>query len=485
MSLARQSLWVLLSSALYCASFPPLGWWPLMWVSVVPLLAVLAEGSPRRAAVVGYAWGLCGTLGVAWWLPRMIADYFERGAWIGWLGLLGAGSLHAGLVYAVAAAWIAWLYRSGRAHPFAIGLVWCGAELVRTEVMGDPWGLIGYAQLPCAVVMQVAAVGGVYGVAFLVVAVDAAVVHRLTVRADGWRATGAATALLAVVLSYGAWQLHQAPVDADASLSVGVVQSGIGRGFRWSEAYREQGVTEHLAASAPLRAAGAQLLVWPEHAVSFYLQEPTPAAQRLRAGLASLGGDIVLGGPHYAPDADAHTKYHNSVFLFHDGHLAGRYDKQHLLPFAETHGATAYTSGAGPGVLAAQRAHLGLLICLEAMFPRLARAAARAGAEVLVNLTNDSWFGAEPAAAMHLAMARVRAIEMRRPLVRAAATGYSVIVDPYGRELARTAFAQAATAQASIAPRSDLTPYAWYGDVPLLLAISALLWWSLRPASRR
>ena len=198
-------------------------------------------------------------------------------------------------------------------------------------------------------------------------------------------------------------------------------------------------------------------------------------------GVADLGIDVILGGPHYAPAPDLHTIYHNAVFLLRQRQIVARYDKRWLLPIAETTGKTAYTAGQEATVLPATIGPVGALLCFEAMFPSLSRASVRAGATVLVNLTNDSWFGAESALREHLAMARVRAIETHRPFVRAAATGISAIIDPYGRVLARTESGQPDTARAAVIPQTDLTPFMRWGDGPLtgLVVVGILL------ASRR
>jgi apolipoprotein N-acyltransferase len=231
------------------------------------------------------------------------------------------------------------------------------------------------------------------------------------------------------------------------------------------------------------------LLVWPEHAVSFYVQEPSPARDRLVTGLHALGVDVVLGAPHHGLGAGTEAVYTNAVFLARRGRFVARYDKRRLLPVAETHASPAYTPGRAPVVLPASVAGLGPLVCFEAMFPRLTRSLVAAGAGVLVNVTNDSWFGAAAAMRQHLEMAIVRAIEVRRPLVRAAATGVSAVVDAAGRILARTEIDRPATLLVRIVPGRGVSGYAAWGDGPLLLAIgltvARVLWLSALIAGGR
>ena len=157
--------------------------------------------------------------------------------------------------------------------------------------------------------------------------------------------------------------------------------------------------------------------------------------------------DLILGGPHYAPSASG-TRYHNSAYLVRDGRVAARYDKHRLVPFAEDdrlawlrgEPAPSYTPGRGRSCCRPRRCASATLLCVEAMFPDLVRQAVREGAEVLVNLSNDAWFGDAEPARQQLDIATLRAVENRRYLVRAAATGFSAVIDPHGRTLAESDF---------------------------------------------
>lgn len=472
-----KSIALIASAAAYAACFPPLSWHAAAWVALVPFFAVASRVGPLAGAAVGLLWGTLATVAVAWWLPVTLAAYFSTATWVGWVGVVAIGAVYAGIPFAAFGAWVGYAARRQRLGPLGVALAWGGAELLRTYALPDPWALLGYSQVAWPTVMQIADVGGVYGVGVLVAAVNGVLAGLIAPELRGRRfaasAASVAVALVATV-SYGRWQLAQSDGDG-TSFTVGVVQSGIERGFRWEPAYRELGVTEHLTPSATLRHDGVDLLVWPEHAVSFYVQESTPPRERLFAGLAALGGDVVLGGPHYARSAGG-VAYHNAVFLIEDAKVVARYDKQHLVPLAETSGPTRYSSGDRPGILPAKVGRLGALVCFESMFPALARAAVRDGAEVLVNLTNDSWLVDRAAFEHHLDIASVRAIESRRWLIRAAATGYSAFVDPWGRIVARSAFERADTLSGEVTVRRGLTLYDVAGDWPLaalaLLAVA-------------
>lgn len=217
--------------------------------------------------------------------------------------------------------------------------------------------------------------------------------------------------------------------------------------------------------------AQARLIVWPEYAVEAYLEEASPTRTTVLRTAHDSRADLILGGPHHESSASG-TRYHNSVYLVRDGRLAGRYDKHRLVPFAEDGGfgwqrgdqSTHYTPGHGTFVLPASALRVGTLLCLEAMFPDLARQAVREGAEVLVNLSNDAWFGHAEPARHQLQIATLRAVENRRYLVRAAATGFSAVIDPYGRTLEQSEFDAHQALNATVRAAHVRTPYQRFGD---------------------
>ncbi|MGH7787694.1 MAG: apolipoprotein N-acyltransferase, partial [Candidatus Binatia bacterium] len=181
------------------------------------------------------------------------------------------------------------------------------------------------------------------------------------------------------------------------------------------------------------------------------------------------------------------------VYLVRDGRVAGRYDKQRLVPFAEddrlawlrAERPTDYSPGEGPSLLPTSALRVGPLLCLESMFPDLARQAARAGAEVLVNLSNDAWFGGPGPARHQLDIAALRAVENRRYLVRAAATGVSAVIDPHGRTLVQSEMNTDQVLNAMVRGSQASTPYQRCGDAFAWLVIAAVAAATLRPLVTR
>ena len=444
---------MLLSAAGFILAFPlpDLGF--IAWVALVPLFLVAHQGPPRAAFWLGYLWGAAAYGGVLWWMTT-----FGLAVW-------ALAAALAALAPAAAMLAIAWVERD-REGPFIvlwIPLVWTAVEFLRSQgALGFPWALLGATQHRAAPVIQVASLGGVYAVSFLVALVNAALYVILTRRAVLLPTAGAGV-VLAAALVYGLNVLRH-PVPATFTAAVvqpgvaGRAQAGPGLDRR---RFEDLGGLTHQAA-----ARGAALIVWPETASPADILDPRAAAairSWVRRDHVSLIASSLEGGRA------------NSAFAFGPtGALLGRYDKVRLVPFAEFGG----RPGHAGTVLRTPVAAIGIAICYESIFPDIARRYARGGATMLAVLTNDAWFGGRAAPAQHAALAPFRAVEERRYLLRAANEGISAIIDPRGRTVAGLRLGTRGILTARVAPLSGLTPYARYGDVfgwAAVLATAALL----------
>jgi apolipoprotein N-acyltransferase len=289
--------------------------------------------------------------------------------------------------------------------------------------------------------------------------------------------------LFGATWSYGQWRLSQ-NFTTGSPITVAAVQGAIRREFRWRPEYQQLGIAEYIALTQKAAAARPDLVFWPEYAISFYLEEASPERAMLMRASHRLGADLILGGPHYAFAGDA-TVYHNSIYLLRDARIAGRYDKMRLLPVAEDDvlgsfaGGDSYAPGSGADLLRAGPASVGAFLCFEAMYPEVVRRFTAAGADVLANLSNDDWFGSVSAARHHLAMASVRAIENRRYLIRVTSSGFSAIIDPYGRANAVSAFGVPDVLTTEIYRSTAQTFYQLWGDLVAWLAVGTVLLASL------
>ncbi len=469
------------SGGLWGLAFPPLSWWPVAWVALAPLFWALGRVSPARGALCGGAWAAAATLSVAWWFPATLAGFFGGDALWGWLGLLALALVDAA-PYALFGSWLAFQARRGPVSPFVAGAGFTAAEFVRASGwIANPFALAAITQVgsPFA---QVADLVGPFGVGWLLAtgnAVFAGVASGALAGRWPRRERLAFAALAVVALAYAGVRLS-GPLSPGESLRVALVQPGLAPELRHQPARRIANLERQLALTRSA-SADTELVFWPEYAVDFYLRESSAARDRLLGETRDLEFELVVGAPHYrlaSPEPD----YYTSVFVLSRGEVAARYDKMHLVPFAESAplgerfaGERArYRSGSDPRVLPTRRALLGAFLCAEALFPDVARNLARGGATLLVNPSNDGWY-AHRAAALHVVQAAaLRAIENRRTVVRPAAAGPSAVIEPTGRVHLLGTPGQAAALAATVRTSRVTTLYQRVGDLAGWLALGVV-----------
>lgn len=453
---------VAISAAAFVLAFPPYDLGILAWGALVPLVGAVWDRPPRRAFWIGYAWGLLAFGGVLWWLT-----------WFGAVVWLLAAALLA-LAPAIALSAAAWAGGGHRVRTALwIPVTWTAVEFLRGRgSLGIPWALLGETQHAALVISQIASLGGVYGLTLLVALVNA-VGWLVLARSAGVLPVAVTAAAVAAAGAYGSAALA---VPTPATAAVGLVQPAYPVRTTWNpaQAARDLAALEALTHTAAALARGRPahareaaagppaLILWPETASPVDVATDPAARARIggwaRRDHATLIASSLEGGAT------------NSAFsVAPDGALTGRYDKHRLVPFAEA----GERAGRGPVVLPTPAGDLGVAICFESAFPAHARRAVREGAVLLAVLTNDAWFDGRAAPLQHAALAPFRAIEEGRFLLRAANAGPSEIIDPHGRVIALLPLGARGVLTGRVAPRTGLTWYARYGDVPAWTAVAA------------
>ncbi len=460
----------------YRLAFPPHDLPAFAFVALVPLLAAVDGRSSGRAGMIGALAGVAYSYALgAGWLAPALARFFALPLAVGLAGATVYAILFWAPPFAVFAACAARLLRGLSPVPaaLAIAAAWVATELLRGRLLGQPWGLLGYAEHAQIALLQVAAVTGVYGVSFLVALVNAA----LAVTLLRWRDAGPiplalAGALVGVAGLAGALAIGR-PLPAP-DRRVAVVQTNVAPAAQWTRAYTDQQVLEHTRATDEIVGdPPVALVVWPENAVPRYLELEPGLAVHLAAIAGRHGADLLFGGPRHAGG-----RSYNSVRLITAaGRNGGAYDKQRLVLFAEANpfapaapaspeeNPRQFAAGDGPSVLQSF-VPIGVSVCHEILFPELAVRAVGEGAALLVNVSNDGWLdpGAGVAGRQHAAMATFRAVETHRWLVRAATTGVSAVVDPHGRVTASLDVGRRGGLMAAVAGSDVRTPYVRLGD---------------------
>jgi apolipoprotein N-acyltransferase len=508
----------------------------LAWVALVPLLWALERARTARAAAgLGLAAGLACFYATIHWVSHAMTAF---GGLPGWLAFIGLTLLVAYMAahWALAAA-AAFAVRRALGWPLWVHLpfIWTATELLRNHLLtGFPWGHLGYTQVRTLPVAQLAALGGVYAIGWLVVLVNAALASALEAWRGGrplpWRLLGGVAAALALVVAGGVWRLGalRAELAATPGIEVAVVQVNLDQGTKNRARDHLEAVMQRLVPSTQQAdREGAELVAWPEAAYPAYARPTTRSFAGGRAGLPPLTqAHLLLGAATLeevrGPGGEPLLRVENTTFLVGpDLAVKGRYVKHHLVPFGEyvplgawlpflrqvVPGMAPASPGGALNLLEftgrdGKPVRIGSMICFDAIFPEIGVALARQDPDLLVNPTNDAWYGYSSGPYQFLDIVRLRAVETGRSIARPAYSGVSALILPTGEllpgalevgpvdpELAADPDEPARMLRGRLPRRHGLTPYAWTGDLfagacaVLSLAALAAAWRSRRAAT--
>ena len=481
------------SGLLLTAAFPKVEWEFLAWFALVPFGLALRRLKPGEAFRFGWITGWVHFLSLLYWLVPTMRIYGK---------LPAALSVFILLIFcaflALFIALVAWSLSRLAPTPLRAALwfpvIWVAAEYVRTFIFtGFPWALLGYSQYRHRYLIQLADLTGVYGLSYLIAAANAAIILILAtaMRLEwqrspvSWRTTAAASMTAILILGAALFYGHHRLVEMDRSLAsaskikVAAIQGNIDQSDKWDDAYKIKTIDIYNRLSAGIGAAAPELIVWPETAAPFYFMVEKEPTLRVLAGIRKSGSTFLIGSPSVRKREGTY-EFHNSAWLVDgDGSLRAKYDKAHLVPFGEYTPFKEWLPFLGKIVaqvgdfVPGEKGHvvswdgrgLGIQICYEIIFPYLARAQTRNGADLLVNITNDAWYGRTSGPFQHFSMVVLRAVENRRALVRAANTGISGFVDPDGRITLSTGLFEEAAVAGELPLLETRTVYTRYGDL--------------------
>jgi apolipoprotein N-acyltransferase len=488
----RRRLALMALGAIAALALPPVGLVPALFLTLPPMLWALDRAETRKAAFgAGWWWAMGWYSAGFYWLSNALLTDVARFGWMIPFVIFGLSGLVAAFVAIATLATHLTGWR-GPGRLFALAAFWTIGEWLRSWVLtGFPWNPIGSVWDSVPAVLQFGSVVGVWGLCLMTAL--AALAPALLTAGHG-RLVAVLTLGLPLAAGLGGEiRLIAAPDPAQAVVPgqrVRLVQASLSQANKWADGQREANLAEHVALSRQPGFDALSLVIWPETAVSFFLDLDTLHREQAAAA-APLGGHLITGMPRVTPRGVEPFQVWNSMVAINaDARTEATYDKAHLVPFGEyvplrgllpiakiTHGGTDFSAGPGPATLEVP----GLppfspLICYEALFPRQVVAPDGPRPHWLLAITNDGWFGQSAGPYQHLAAARLRAIEEGLPLVRAANTGISAVMDPYGRELARIDLGAKGVVDAPLPLAIDPTPYARWGNlIPLALILGSLL----------
>ncbi len=399
-------------------------------------------------------------------------------------------------LFALCLGWLGGKLGVGRAILLAPA-IWVSTELARTYFWsGFPWVLLGYSQTTVLPVAQLASVVGVFGMSALVVSVSAAAAHFAVSRSVA--SIGAMAGVGAAVLGIALWGSHRLDNDVLVTeqgqgrpLRVALIQGNIPQDQKWDDAQAGNILNTYLSMTRDAARQGAQLVIWPESSTPYPFQDDRVGGERIRSLVRETGIELLLGSDQID---HASTSYYNAAFLVrNDGTVAGVYQKMHLVPFGEfvplqrllffigplVEAASAFTPGAEMVMLPTSHGPISAAICYEIVFPGLVRESVEKGSQLLTTITNDAWYGHSSAPYQHFLQASMRAIEQGRYLARAANTGISGVVDPYGRVVQQSAIFERRVMVGDVRLLQGSTIYGRIGDlfayICAALTLAALL----------
>lgn len=500
MSWSLSILSAFLSGVLLALAFPKVDFSILAWIAFVPLLWITRNRTPRQAFGCGFAAGMGFYLCTVYWVVHTIGLYSN----IPPLIAIGPLLLMCMILAAYTGVFAAGL-RFHQLHGGSILLVgpvlWVTLEWLRSFFfIGFPWVKLGYSQYPFLNLMQFVEYTGIYGVSALVIFVNLAVFTVLTAP-QAPRATLilVVVALIGGLSLWGTWRRAQlAALPPAHHLRVGLIQGNIPQDTKWNPSFQEETMTRYELLSREAAAKGAEFIIWPETAAPFFFQSPLPAGfvnrerdsayrERLLRLASELRTPVLFGSPAFRQNLTDISMFNRAYFLSADAKELGSYDKIQLVPFGEyipfhwllffldklVVGIGDFEAGTHTTVFELPSVKFGVLICYEGIFPALTRRFVAQGAELLVNITNDAWFGRTSAPYQHLVMESVRAIENRVPLVRAANTGFSAVVGIDGHLQRRTNLYETDILVEDVTWPQVTSFYATYGDVFVWLCVTS------------
>lgn len=497
----HSSAWllILLSAGLQILIFPLPNLYMLGWIAIAPLLVALLRArppetlqlkagikllpaKPTQAFLLAYICGILWYGGTCYWIYPTMRQYGGLNAPAAF-GILILFCLYLALYHGLFGLLIGFLAGNSPFKRRALLLspvIWVAVELARTRISGFPWDLLGITQVDNIPMNRLATVTGVYGLSFEIMLVNAALAAAFLVGRERRKTLLLAGVVAAAALQAGRF-VSPPPSPVQAGQVAALVQANVPilEGSDWTKTYFDSTLRDLTEQSLSQANPRPGLIVWPENPAPFYASDPV--FREAISGLAEQSHAWVLAGSIGIQNATSGAPsevYNSGALVSPQGEWTSRYDKFHLVPFGEyvpfkrifafAGGLTKEVGDFSPGTsrapLAADGAKLGVFICYESIFPDEVRQFAAQGAQVLVNLSNDGWYGDSGAYAQHLKQARMRAVENNRWLLRDTNTGVTAFIDPLGRITATVPRKTRTALVANYALLDETTFYTRYGD---------------------
>lgn len=496
-------LLALVSALILILSFPDFELWPLAWVSLVPLLVVIGRNPrPWTSFWLGWIFGSVFFYGSCYWLTYSMIHTGGIPPAIAYI-VLAPGPIIAGFFPGVFALLLARAIRKwGHLALFTAPIFWPALEWVRLETIGQLWNAIGYSQAYHPSLIQVARWGGVYAVGFLIILGNASVTFLLLERSKRRFAIPIVSILFSVAVVVLSFSTSQPEINRVVEADIVAIQPNVPMSLVKSPAELQELNSRHfemskLALQQVSNDGRPRLVIWPESPMNFSFGSDQPLRDRLATFAQVNNTALLLNSQEVAPNNGI---FNSAVLINEQGSLVAQYDKIRLLPFGEYVPLPQWLPGAGlirgivgdfnPGtayrLMPVGKIHAGVFICIESAYPDIARSFTRAGADVLINISNDGYLGPTPVMRQHLANAIFRAVENERPLLRVTNSGITAFITPHGAVRDATQPFTPEIRVWSVAGNNEETFYVKHGDILAIgFAVISLLVFALSFSRKR
>ena len=475
----------LLSGILLILSFPSFDLEFLAWFGLVPLLYAIEGKGPYRSFKLGCLTGIVSFLGILYWIVVAVHTYGNIPLipsvlilllLVAYLSLfIGAFTFLTRLIQ----------MRSGVETLLFTPFLWVALEYLRSFLLtGFPWAILGYSQYLNLPFIQMADVTGAYGLSFVILLVNVTlfwILHQWPKRVLPLKEVIVTVTLLLCFLIYGYVKMGMVDrqVIQNPPLKIGLVQGDIDQSIKWDKAFQLETLNIYEKLSLRVAEDKPDLIIWPETATPFFFQDAKEYQPLVLDIPKKTNAFLLFGSPSYKIERGK-VKHYNSAYLVSpSGEPVGKYDKIHLGPFGEYvpmqdllffigslgEGIGDFKSGKEIYDFPLPQGRFGVLICFEIIFPDLCRKFVQKGANFLVTITNDAWFGRTSAPYQHFSMAAFRAVENRVFVARAANTGITGIIDPKGKILKEVGIFERGTVNGAIRLSNQKTFYTLHGDL--------------------
>jgi apolipoprotein N-acyltransferase len=481
MSKKTDTILAIFSGILLVQGFQPLDLYILPWVALVPLLMALRGKESGTAFLLGWLTGFIWFLGTIYWIFHSVYFYGHIPAAVSVL-MLVLLCLYLGSYVGLFSMLFNAVSKDSRLPALlTVPLLWVSLEFMRTYLLtGYPWALLAYSQYKMLALIQIADITGVYGVSFLVAALNG-LIFDIVVNRERKRLPAAGivvfTVIILISLFYGSGKL--AEDEAGRQFNVSVVQGNIPQDKKWDSAFQKEVIDTYKRLTLKALSDRPDMVVWPETSLPFVFGYDEVLSEDTVSFAEGLGTHLLFGSIFLDRRDPEEAGIANSAILLSPEGGIEVYSKIHLVPYGEyipfrnlipfakrlTAGIGDFNSGKEFVVMEPPFARIGNLICYEIIFPGLVRSFVERGADVLVTITNDAWFGRTSAPYQHFVVAVFRAIEHRVPVIRAANTGISGFIDSRGRIRQKSGIFVEAVLNYQVSAGTESTLYTEHGDI--------------------